>query len=85
MLTGLTLLLFLAVDPVAAPVAEPPRVRLTCREETFPLALFSRRRLCLTEPEWTDRDRRNDEAHRRSVYELMGNTDCLNGGMCTSD
>jgi hypothetical protein len=84
MLLGFTLLLLMAGDPASRPI-EPPQVKLSCREEIWSRLLLSRRRLCLTEPEWADHDRKNDEAHRRSVYELMGNTDCLNGGMCTSD
>lgn len=82
MLIGASLLLFLAADDRSAAVPEP-KVRLICQDEIGPL--LSRRRLCLTQAEWEERARRQDEAARRSIYELMGNTACLKGGLCTSD
>jgi hypothetical protein len=81
MLLGLSMLLFLAGEPAAA--TEPPKVRLICRDEAGVSALLPRRRLCLTQEEWDQRARREQEASRRSIYELMGNTACLNGGICT--
>lgn len=85
MLAGLTMLLLAAGEPTTLTVADPAKVRLTCREEVLPLALLSRRRLCLTDEQWEERSRRDQEAARRSVYELMGDTSCMNGGICTSD
>jgi len=58
--------------------------RLQCRFETPISRLVSRRKLCLTDEQWLERDRIESEASRRSIYELMGNTACVNGGICTS-
>jgi hypothetical protein len=62
--------------PTAAP-------RLVCRYEGPISRLVSRRKLCLTEEQWSERDRVQNEASRRSIYELMGNTACVHGGICT--
>lgn len=64
-----------------APQVAPPR--LVCRYEGPISRLVSRRKLCLTEEQWVERDRIENEASRRSIYELMGNTACVHGGICT--
>lgn len=64
---------------------EPPAGALICRYETFVSRLVTRRKLCLTEAEWQKRAAENSEASRRSLFELMGNTACINGGICTDD
>jgi hypothetical protein len=75
------LLLASGQDFDVPPIAPP---RLVCRYETPISRLVSRRKLCLTEEQWLERDRVESEASRRSIYELMGNTACANGGICTS-
>lgn len=62
---------------------EPPKEPLVCRYESVVSRLLTRRKLCLTPTEWAKRDRLEQEAARRSIYDLMGNTDCLAGGLCT--
>ncbi len=74
------LFLFLAAEPTGL---EPPKEPLVCRYETVVSRLLTRRKLCLTPTEWAKRDRAEGEAARRSIYDLMGNTDCLAGGLCT--
>ena len=66
----------------AAP-AEPPKEPLVCRYESVVSRLMTRRKLCLPASDWEKRARENDEAARRSLYELMGNTACIDGGLCT--
>lgn len=80
MLVAAILLLAAEGDP-AWP--EPPSGPLICRYETFVSRVISHRKLCLTEAEWDKRDRQKSEASRRSLYELMGNTACTDGGLCT--
>lgn len=85
MLVTVTLLLMSGQGLEAAAAPEPPKEPLVCRFER-PAGLFgSRRKMCLTPSEWEAWDRRSEEASRKSIYELMGNTACLNGGLCTSD
>lgn len=72
-----------AVDSDAVP--EPPKERLVCRYDIPINPLFLRRKMCLTPTEWAKRDSQGEEASRKSIYELMGNTACLNGGLCASD
>lgn len=67
----------------SASSAEPLREPLVCRYESVVSRLMSRRKLCLTAAEWAERDRNASEAARRSIYEPMGNTACLDGGLCT--
>lgn len=71
-------------DEVLA-VPEAPNGPLVCRYETFVSRLILRRKMCLTQAEWQKRESENSEAARKSVYEVMGNTDCSNGGICTQD
>lgn len=70
-----------SADGLALP--EPPKGPLVCRYETVVSRLVSRRKLCLTEAEWEKRDHDKSEASRKSLYELMGNTACAEGGLCT--
>jgi hypothetical protein len=63
---------------------EQPAGPLVCRHESVVSRLLIRRKLCITAAEWAERDRKTNEASRRSIYELMGNTDCLNGGICSA-
>lgn len=63
---------------------EQPKGPLICRPESVVSRLLVRRKLCITADEWAERDRKTNEASRRSIYELMGNTDCLNGGICSA-
>ncbi len=62
---------------------EAPTGPLICRYESVVSRLLVRRKLCLTAADWAERDRYASEAARRSLYELMGNTACLDGGLCT--
>lgn len=62
---------------------EPPKEPLVCSYESVVSRWLTRRKLCLTPTEWARRDRMEQEAARRSIYDLMGNTDCLAGGLCT--
>ncbi len=62
---------------------EPPKEPLVCRYESVVSRWLTQRKLCLTPTEWARRDRMEKEAARRSIYDLMGNTDCLAGGLCT--
>ena len=84
MAIGAVLLMLAAAQwsELAAP-AEPPREPLVCRYESVVSRLIARRKLCLPTSEWDKRSRENDEAARRSLYELMGNTACIDGGLCT--
>ena len=65
--------------------APQPPARLVCRYETPVNPLFYRRKMCLTQAEWDYRDRAGEAASRKRIYEIMGNTACLSGGLCTSD
>jgi hypothetical protein len=80
---GPAALLLMLASAEALSLPEPPKGPLVCRYETVVSRLVSRRKLCLTEAEWAERDRMNSEASRRSIYELMGNTACMEGGLCT--
>lgn len=81
---GALLLMLAGAEPIeVAAVPEPARAQLVCRHETFISRLILRRKMCLTEAEWFERDRNEGEASRRSIYELMGNTACQDGGICT--
>lgn len=75
--------LLLASGQANGAAASPPP-RLICRYESTISRVLSRRKLCLTELEWQERDRIEAEAARRSIYELMGHPPCLKGGICTS-
>jgi hypothetical protein len=77
--------LMLVQAGAAEPPIEPPKEPLVCRYDSFVSRLVTRRKMCLTPTEWEQRARQETEAARRSVYELMGNTACLEGGMCTSE
>jgi hypothetical protein len=79
------MLLLLASAPGAAvPTGlEPPREPLVCRYESVVSRMIARRKLCLTPSEWAKRDQAEGEAARRSIYQLMGSTACLDGGLCT--
>ena len=79
------LLLLAAAQGGKVTAVEPPAEPLVCRYETFISRLIARRKLCLTDTEWQARASENSEASRRSLFELMGNTACGDGGICTSD
>ncbi len=68
-----------------ATALEPPREILVCRFESVVSRLMARRKLCLPASDWDKRDREHSEAARRSLFEVMGNTACTDGGICTDE
>ena len=79
-----SMLLMLAGLQAAGPDTppDPPREKLICRYDP-PIALFfSGRRMCLTAAEWEQRAKEGEAASHMMLREYLGNTECLNGGVC---
>lgn len=70
-----------AIEPVSA--SQPPAEPLICRYDAPINTFISGRRMCLTAAEWEKRARHNNEAARKMLYDYMGNTNCLDNGICT--